>query len=357
MASAYEQLIAELQQLQNAPAPQPMFTPEQQAARIRQNNDQVNLGLLGQMSNDPGVRGTGGHIFKTALGGREESVNTKGVFDPLTGNTAESPEYQQQRAEGRKAKILEQALRFEDQRQKAMERADQQRQRAADQIEMRRLVASGRAGTDAELMDLKKELIRSQIAGNTSRVDQAEAKVEDKQRRAQAGAASAAVKAENVIKRVDEATKLVGNFTAGAPGKIFSKIPGSTAYDLKSTIATIKANIGFEELSAMRQASPTGGALGQVAVQELNYLQAVLGNLDEGQSPTVLKKNLGDVRKHFENWKNVMQQAASRQGGATDSWGGSDVRPGRSPGPGAAPHGVDPTAWQYMTPEERQLWK
>jgi len=47
-----------------------------------------------------------------------------------------------------------------------------------------------------------------------------------------------------------------------------------------NAINTVKANIGFDRLQEMRNASPTGGALGQVAVQELEMLQAVLGSLD-----------------------------------------------------------------------------
>ena len=55
---------------------------------------------------------------------------------------------------------------------------------------------------------------------------------------------------------------------------------------------TIKANIGFDKLQAMREASPTGGALGQVSNQELSSLQAVFGNLDQSQSEEDLKYNL-----------------------------------------------------------------
>ncbi len=52
----------------------------------------------------------------------------------------------------------------------------------------------------------------------------------------------------------------------------------------------------------MRQASPTGGALGQVAVQELNFLQAAISNLDVGQSPQQLRDNLSKVKKHYNRW-------------------------------------------------------
>jgi hypothetical protein len=83
----------------------------------------------------------------------------------------------------------------------------------------------------------------------------------------------------------------------------------------------VQANIGFQELAAMRAASPTGGALGQVAVRELEFLQASLGSLDSAQSPDELKKNLKQVKVHFNNWKKVMEQTGAKVNrGASVSW-------------------------------------
>jgi TolA-binding protein len=59
----------------------------------------------------------------------------------------------------------------------------------------------------------------------------------------------------------------------------------------------------------MREASPTGGALGQVAIQELAMLQSTIASLDKGQKQESLVKGLEQVRKHFQNWKNAVLQA------------------------------------------------
>jgi hypothetical protein len=67
----------------------------------------------------------------------------------------------------------------------------------------------------------------------------------------------------------------------------------------------------------MRAASPTGGALGQVAVQELNFLQSVLGSLDTKQSPATVKANLEKIKTHFNNWKATMQQAGGSNTGGS----------------------------------------
>lgn len=53
---------------------------------------------------------------------------------------------------------------------------------------------------------------------------------------------------------------------------------------LASRIKTIKTNIGFDKIDEMRQNSPTGGALGNVTEKEIDFLQAVAGELDNAQS-------------------------------------------------------------------------
>ncbi len=75
-------------------------------------------------------------------------------------------------------------------------------------------------------------------------------------------------------------------------GAVAKYAPGTPAYELANRIKTIKANVGFDRLQQMRAESPTGGALGQVAVQELESLQSVLGSFDQAQDAQTLKGNL-----------------------------------------------------------------
>lgn len=113
-----------------------------------------------------------------------------------------------------------------------------------------------------------------------------------------------------MISEIDRATGLVGPSTTGIAGSVASRIPATDAFNLKKSVETIKANIGFQQLQQMRLDSPTGGALGQVAVQELTYLQAALANLDTGQDAKAMRRNLGVVRRHFNNWRNIVAQDA-----------------------------------------------
>lgn len=67
---------------------------------------------------------------------------------------------------------------------------------------------------------------------------------------------------------------------------------GSNAANVAQLTQTIRANIGFDRLQQMREASPTGGALGQVTIQELQRLESVLGSIEQSQSEDQLLENL-----------------------------------------------------------------
>jgi hypothetical protein len=99
-----------------------------------------------------------------------------------------------------------------------------------------------------------------------------------------------------IIDTKDWATGIKGAFVRDYGG-IFGA--GSPAINLQATMTSIQANIGFDRLQQMREESPTGGALGQVAVQELVALQSTLGSLDLRQDPKFIKKTLEHVRSNY----------------------------------------------------------
>ena len=129
-------------------------------------------------------------------------------------------------------------------------------------------------------------------------------------RKAQAEAAATAEREANsdvtaanaasiVIEDIDRALDQVSGWTAGA-GSLLANVPGTGAVDLSSSLDTIKANIGFDRLQQMREASPTGGALGGIAVEELRMLQSVMGSLNTAQTPDQLKANLARLKEVYE---------------------------------------------------------
>lgn len=109
-------------------------------------------------------------------------------------------------------------------------------------------------------------------------------------------------------------------WATGLTGALANKLPGTTAYDLRRLVDTIKGNIGFDKLQTMRMESPTGGALGQVAVQELEMLQSVFGSLDQSQSKEQFKENLvrlGMVLNEFkQRRRQALEDDKKRFGGA-----------------------------------------
>lgn len=149
------------------------------------------------------------------------------------------------------------------------------------------------------------------LAGQTAYAqDAAKAQVERDFTRPKAEAALAAMgaKARVVDDAISRALGLVGAWTAG-PGGVLAALPGTPARDLQATLETIKANLGFDELQTMRDNSPTGGALGQVAVQELEALRATLSSLDQAQSPEALRQSLERIRDIRANAQSQRQRA------------------------------------------------
>jgi hypothetical protein len=86
---------------------------------------------------------------------------------------------------------------------------------------------------------------------------------------------------------------------AGALGGVLSNIPGTEAYDVRALTQTIRSNIGFDQLQQMRESSPTGGALGNVTLPEIERLESVLGNLDQSQSEEQFLRNLDRLEQVY----------------------------------------------------------
>lgn len=99
-----------------------------------------------------------------------------------------------------------------------------------------------------------------------------------------------------------------GFTTTGFVGQLSSGIGGTPAHDLKNTLDTIRANIGFDKLQEMRANSPTGGALGQVSERENELLQAVWSSVQQSQSEDQLIENLNAVERQVEeSWKRIKE--------------------------------------------------
>lgn len=89
--------------------------------------------------------------------------------------------------------------------------------------------------------------------------------------------------------------------TTGIFGQALRNVGGTAALDVKKLIEPIQASIGFDRLQRMRDASPTGGALGQVSERELDLLMSTLSNLDQAQSGPQFLQALSQVETRYAN--------------------------------------------------------
>lgn len=143
-------------------------------------------------------------------------------------------------------------------------------------------------------------------------------------------------KADTVIENINDAIGMLNKNsllnpvigTAIGRGTVGRFLPGESA-ELRGAINTVKANIGFDRLQAMREESPTGGALGQVSEREIAFLQSVAGSLDQSQGADKLIENLNEIKQSFKTLKALSIAEAGGQVSitATDPASGETVGP------------------------------
>ena len=136
----------------------------------------------------------------------------------------------------------------------------------------------------------------------------------------------------NVVSLISETIPRINTKTSGMQGALMANVVGSEAYNVKESLDSVNANLGFDRLQQMREASPTGGALGQVAVMELKRLERAKRSLAQGQSDVQLIKNLNEVKDAYTKWSETIQKA-------------NEI--------GEPPVGVKWEMWEAMTPQER----
>lgn len=130
---------------------------------------------------------------------------------------------------------------------------------------------------------------------------------------------------DNIDRALDQIDK--GGWNTGPIGAVTQYVPGTSGYQLANTLTTIRSNIGFDKLQAMREASPTGGALGQVSDFENKLLQSTFGSLEQAQSAEDIKYYLNRIRTLYnriinegieeDEAKFLLEKEQKRSGGKT----------------------------------------
>lgn len=90
-----------------------------------------------------------------------------------------------------------------------------------------------------------------------------------------------------VVEDIDRALAVLDTdptWSTGILGQAMGNFKGSSSDRLNNLLDTVRANSAFDRLQAMRDASPTGGALGAVSERELGLLQSAIGSLETGNA-------------------------------------------------------------------------
>lgn len=108
-------------------------------------------------------------------------------------------------------------------------------------------------------------------------------------------------------------------------------IPGTNAANARAKLQTLKAQIGFNVLQEIRNASKTGGALGSVTEKELGFLQNALAAVDTAQDDVQMSESLQKLMDYAAGAKVRLRQAYNlKHGGKNQAQtGGWSIRPAK----------------------------
>ena len=122
---------------------------------------------------------------------------------------------------------------------------------------------------------------------------------------AQAGENAAGVRQERdrryrgvILDEIDRAESVLQQNpgAAGLAGQVAQRAGGTMSHELDGLYDTIGGYIARDTLQGMRDASPTGGALGSVSEEELSMLRAAYGSLRVSDRPETQTYNLQRLR-------------------------------------------------------------
>jgi len=163
---------------------------------------------------------------------------------------------------------------------------------------------------------------------------------------------------DDIVTARDLASTGIGR--TGMMSGILRRVPlvGQGAVDLEATIDAIGSGISLENLNQMRQASPTGGALGNVSDKQSALLSEAFGSLRQSQSKELFLYNLARVENTLNDIVHgdgngpprhdlveLRRQLRGVQGGQQPAQQPAQPRP---PGQGAIPIDPPPAAVQLL---------
>jgi len=153
----------------------------------------------------------------------------------------------------------------------------------------------------AEIERIRAELARTQQQLQQDQIETEET-VEEREQLADAQRVQemrGLFKTDTVLSAIRRARNIAQ--TEGGVGwsGLLKDLPETSAKKLDSALKPILGNLAFDRLQEMRNASKTGGALGQVSERELSLLQSTVADLDQTVDLESFLTNLDTIERSF----------------------------------------------------------
>ncbi len=119
----------------------------------------------------------------------------------------------------------------------------------------------------------------------------------------------------NLDRLADKAKELIAHKgLSGITGfqGYFPNMRGGDSANADALLSSLKAQVGFDALQAMRDASKTGGALGSISDAEGKRLESAIVALDTIQDPVQFKMQLGRIISYTQEIKERAKGAFAR---------------------------------------------
>jgi hypothetical protein len=113
---------------------------------------------------------------------------------------------------------------------------------------------------------------------------------------------------DRMMTNIEQLENAPGLFNILGPVASYTPNLSKDANDAQALLDTLKSQIGVQVLTAMREASKTGGAVGNVTEKEWPILQNQLAALQQTQSEAQFKKKLGELKETLRRMKSSSQQ-------------------------------------------------
>lgn len=122
---------------------------------------------------------------------------------------------------------------------------------------------------------------------------------------------------KNVVDAKQAAESLLNNpayikSLSGVTAPAMANVPGTDAYTAKKLLDNLLGRAFITEIQQMRQASPTGGAVGSVAVQEMTTLSNIQSALSVGMKEGELRKQLKQYISNADRATKTIPQEYAR---------------------------------------------